>query len=406
MKIMPLSHTGPRWHILQISDALDVEMASALAESVPVYGWQPQRTLLPWKMGTEGTTADDGASLPYTPRSFHLLRGYARQPWATLARTGSSLARLLGTHSKSRADVLVCTTPFMAPVAELWPGPVVYWLTDLIAAYDSARHIDVTGLDQRMCKAATLVCPNSTRLAEYLEYRCECPPDKIQVLPNATRERNLLPSVPNGPAKLPVEGLTRPVVGIIGNLAGNLDWKLLEQAVRLTPEFTWLFVGPVTMKIADTQHSDARDAVIGMANATFVGAKPYGELVQYARGFDVAVLPYLKGEPTYSGSSTRFYEHLAACRPMLATRGFEELLHKEPLLRLVDGAAEMVDALRSLQQSHFDDGLIGRRWKESQRGTWEVRAATMQKALHERLEQERAYAERSHDPSRVAAQVA
>ena len=35
-------------------------------------------------------------------------------------------------------------------------------------------------------------------------------------------------------------------------------------------------------------------------------------LAAYARAFDVAVLPYRRVEPTYSGSSTRFYEHLAA----------------------------------------------------------------------------------------------
>src|ERR1035438_206201 len=71
----------------------------------------------------------------------------------------------------------------------------------------------------------------------------------------------------------------------------------------------------------------------------FTGGKRYGDLQAYARSLDVAFLPYQRRkEPTYSGSSTRFYEHLAACRPMISTRGFEELLHKEPLLRLVDRA--------------------------------------------------------------------
>ena len=68
-----------------------------------------------------------------------------------------------------------------------------------------------------------------------------------------------------------LEGLSRPVAGIIGNLAANLDWE-----------------------------------------------------------FDVAILPYRFGEPNYSGSATRFYEHLAACRPMLATPNVAELQTKQP----------------------------------------------------------------------------
>ena len=34
------------------------------------------------------------------------------------------------------ASALVCSTPFYAPVAERWPGPVVYYVTDMTAQYD------------------------------------------------------------------------------------------------------------------------------------------------------------------------------------------------------------------------------------------------------------------------------
>ena len=116
----------------------------------------------------------------------------------------------------------------------------------------------------------------------------------------------------------------------------------------------------------------------------FVGSKPYGLLQQYARAIDVAVLPYRRKEPTFSGSSTRFYEHLAACRPMLSTRGFEELLHKEPLLRLFDTAEQLVALLRELERVDFCDALEAIRWKASQSGSWSLRAATVISALHAR----------------------
>ncbi|MBE7159204.1 MAG: hypothetical protein INR62_12365, partial [Rhodospirillales bacterium] len=105
----------------------------------------------------------------------------------------------------------------------------------------------------------------------------------------------------------------------------------------------------------------------------------------YARAFDVALLPYRRVEPTFSGSSTRFYEHLAAGQPIVATRGFEELLHKEPLLRLVDGADEAAAWLTELRARGFDDGLRELRWRASREATWQQRARLMQEALAERM---------------------
>ena len=125
---------------------------------------------------------------------------------------------------------------------------------------------------------------------------------------------------------------------------------------------------------------------MNMKSALFLGPKPYGELQAFARAFDVAVLPYLKSEPTYSGSSTRFYEHLAACRPMLATRGFAELLEKPPLLELVDTPTQMVAGLERLREMSFCDGFEEARWDASRTGTWENRVNLLVGALNgERL---------------------
>jgi hypothetical protein len=142
-----------------------------------------------------------------------------------------------------------------------------------------------------------------------------------------------------------------------------MDWKLLAAAISQTPYLSWVFVGPTSMTIRDRAQREARAWV--MAHAHFCGSKPYGELQAYARCFDVAVLPYRKKGPTYSGSSTRFYEHLAACRPMIGTRGFAELLEKEPLIELVDTADEMSAALDRLRAVDFADGLETARCRQA-----------------------------------------
>lgn len=378
------------WNLLQISDVLDLEFGSALSELVPLTAWKPDRTLSPWKALLSSSRQETlHADPPVRVRALPLMRGFARTPFKQLLPSSAVITRRLLEHTASPASApLLCTVPYFAPVAERWPGPVVYWLTDLIAAYGGADRQQVEALDRRLCRRATLVCPNSARLADYLREAALCDPQKIYILPNATRQANLLPSPSTAPAALPldVENLPRPIVGVIGNLAGNMDWRLLSPLIDTTPTFSWLFVGPTSMAIPDPAQRAAREAVMAHPRARFLGPRPYGQLASYARAFDVAMLPYRRHEPTYSGSSTRFYEHLAAGRPMVATRGFEELLHKEPLLKLIDQPHEAAAALHALAADSFNDGHAEARWHASEEGTWQARAQSLLKALESRLE--------------------
>jgi hypothetical protein len=279
--------------------------------------------------------------------------------------------------------VLLCTTPFFAPVAERWPGPVVYWLADLVARYSRSSYERVRKLDGRLCRVATKVYPNSVRIAEYLQTQAGCPPEKCVVLPNATGVRSLLPSPLLGamPLPAPFTDLPRPLAGVIGNLAENTDWIFLAELLRRTPWLHWLFVGSTQMPIRDRRQRKARSWVMEHERTTFAGVQPYTELYRFARGVDVAVLPYNLREPTFSGSSTRFYDHLAACHPIVATTAVFALRSREPLLKLVRDPGEAAEVLTSLRDRGFDDGCREARWEASRTNTWRDRAHKMQSML-------------------------
>ncbi len=374
------------WQILDVGSIWMREFASAMAATHPVTAWWPEtRTMGAFERWERVETT---AEPPLTVRRFPLQRGYARAPIRHLLPYQISLLKRLRStcHDEARSP-LICSTPFYAPLSEWWAGPSVYYVTDLTAGYDGLHSAQVIALDKRMCQSATAICPNSQRLAEYLIKEANCQPEKITVVPNATRESNIAPAPLLAPETLPEEvaHLPRPIAGVIGNLAGNMDWELLEPAIATTPWLTWLFVGPTNMPILEPPQAAARARVLALGDQVhFTGPKPYGELQSYARCFDVAVLPYRKKEPTYSGSSTRFYEHLAACRPMIATRGFAELLEKPPLLVLVNTGGEMQTELDALRRASFRDGQETARWEASRHGTWEERVRTLTGALAER----------------------
>jgi glycosyltransferase involved in cell wall biosynthesis len=380
---MTAKYHDATWHILDVGSIWMQEFAAALSLQVSTISWAPRMLKLGMLRDWQRPELLSNPSL--TIQRFPLQRGYARGPMTWLVPFERKVLERLKARSKTPAlSPLICSTPYYAPVAERWPGPVVYYATDLTVAYPSLNAAQVNRLDRRMCRAATAVCPNSKRIADYFVERAGCDPGKITIVPNATRESNVAPGPLVEAGLLPedVKHLKRPIAGVIGNLAGNMDWLLLEQSIRLTPGVTWVFVGPTTMGIADRAQEAARARVLlSTERAVFVGMKSYDQLQAYARCFDVAVLPYKKHEPTFSGSSTRFYEHLAACRPIIATRGFAELLEKPPLLTLVDTAAEVGEQMAALGKTNYSDGYERARWDASRIGTWEERARAIVRAV-------------------------
>jgi glycosyltransferase involved in cell wall biosynthesis len=373
---MAMRQPSTGWHILDTGSIWLKEFAVELGRLVPVWNWTPEIRNFGWFENWERIDRVADPRLEMT--RFPLQRGYARFPIAQMLPFGEKVAaRIRAAAAVPDRSTLVCTAPFYAPVAERWPGPVIYYLTDMTAKYAGMNARQILGLDRRMCRVARAVCPNSARIAQYLTRDAGCESEKITVIPNATREENLLdrPLTTAVPAPADMADLPRPVAGVIGNLAMNMDWVFLEDAIAKTADVSWVFVGPTDMRIPEAAQSAARRRLMERGGRIrFVGGKPYGQLARYARAFDVAVLPYKKQEPTYSGSATRFYEHLAACRPMLATRGFHELLSKEPLLRLVDSGDELAAAMIALRRTGFQDGFEEVRWRASLEGTWQVRA--------------------------------
>jgi glycosyltransferase involved in cell wall biosynthesis len=245
----------------------------------------------------------------------------------------------------------------------------------------------VVKLDARMCRVAQAVCPNSQRIADYLCREAACDAERVTVIPNATRASNVAAAPLLRPSEPPADlrDLPRPILGVIGNFASNMDWNLLASAVETCRDVSWAFVGPLDMPMPDSAALQLRRKLTGIGGRVrFLGPRPYGQLANYARCFDAALIPYAKSEPTISGSATRFYEHLAACRPILANRAHGELLTKEPLLKLVDDGDALAAEIERLRANDFSDGLEELRWSASRNGTWQVRARDLVQAVDQR----------------------
>jgi glycosyltransferase involved in cell wall biosynthesis len=369
------------FHVMDVSNVPVTALTEALSKHVDTTGWAPK---LNWFAGGRVKLSEYVYTARHRRIEFSLQRGYQYNSVDKACGLNRELCRRMANECHEAATTaLICTSPYWAVLADLWPGPVVYYSLDYTYAYDGFSPRRILGLEKRLCRKAVRVFPVSRRIGAYLVDRAECEASKITLLPNATLARNVQLGGEGRCAKRPDElkNIDGPIAGVIGNMADNIDWILLRDSVAMTPWLYWVFVGPTDTKLSDSQQSDARKAIMMNPKARFLGARSYDQLQEYARALDAAVMPYRRKEPTYSGSSTRFYEHLAAGRPMIATRNVEELQEKVPLVRLVNTAEELVNELTQLRGRNFCDGWEERRIRASRYETWDVRAQVMLNSL-------------------------
>lgn len=275
---------------------------------------------------------------------------------------------------------IIFTSPHYASVAEAFREcTTAYYVTDNFrACFPDASAI--AALETNLAGCVTHVFPNSERIRRFFVDEAKIDEGRVTVIPNGVRSESIPPAPLNAPADPPPEMplVPRPWALVMGNLAANTDWPLLEAVIGDAPWLNWVLVGPTEMPCASEVDERIRRKLLEEnRNVRHLGWRPPGALKGFARACDVAVLPYIKREPTYSGSSTRSYEHFAACRPILASDGFAELLERQPLVRICRTAEEMTSAIESLRDQGFRDGHESARWRLARQSTWGLRAQQM-----------------------------
>ncbi|MBK8907804.1 MAG: glycosyltransferase [Rhodospirillales bacterium] len=116
----------------------------------------------------------------------------------------------------------------------------------------------------------------------------------------------ILPETPIAPA---AASLRHPVVGFFGLLGEWIDVPLLVRIAEAHPEWTLLIVGRVAADVTRLKEH---------GNVTFVGPQPYEELPQWAKAFDVAVIPYLRNRQVINANPLKLREYLATGKPVVA----------------------------------------------------------------------------------------
>ncbi|NHQ59184.1 DUF218 domain-containing protein [Chlorobium sp. BLA1] len=160
-----------------------------------------------------------------------------------------------------------------------------------------------------------------------------------------------------------------PVIGYVGALSGVLDQTLLLEMARQLPFATFVLVGPFFTDVARLKTCE---------NIKLLGPRPHDEIPAYIKGFDVALIPYLRTAFTDSVYSCKLNEYLAMGKAVVSTniREVRSFAERSPDTLLIgqDNMDFISKVTRALDDAHIRSKVVtDNRIAVARENTWEKR---------------------------------
>jgi len=136
-----------------------------------------------------------------------------------------------------------------------------------------------------------------------------------------------------------------------------LDIELLNEITQENPDITFVLIGQVLDWRVFSQ-------IEKRSNFHYLGDKHYRDYPAYVAAFDVCAIPYVVGEGEHGGDSIKFYEYLAANKPVVTT-GIEGISGDLGVVHIANSATEFSKAINaSLASGPIETNLPERlTWK-------------------------------------------
>jgi len=182
-------------------------------------------------------------------------------------------------------------------------------------------------------------------------------------------------AAPDTPVPSAARDLGGPVIGFHGSLHEWIDIPLIAWLAGARPDWRFLLVGHAAADVA---------ALRGLDNIVMVGAQPYDTLPQWAKAYDVAMIPYRSTRQVANANPLKLREYLATGKPVVSTRNpeIEKFAH---LVRIADDRAAFLAAIEDAL-AHDTPAAVRARMAAVADQTWDRRVDDVLAAVEAALD--------------------
>lgn len=309
---------------------------------------------------------DSGAGFsvysPFSLPTHHVswLRGFNRWVMKTqLVR----VSRKLGLD----APLIWVACPVAADVAmAMKRSKLVYQRTDRYEEFPGVCRETVEACDRRLKAAADLTVYVSVSLFEqerglcrraiFLDHGVD-----FEMFATAENDEGLPPDV----AEVP-----KPIVGFYGGFAEHTtDVALLKAVIERLPNLSFVLVGKASRE---------SEVLSTLKNVWMLGQRPYEQIPQYGKCFDVAIMPWKRNQWIQACNPIKLKEYLALGKPTVSTP-FAQLAHYKDVVYEAEDAETFAHAIERALAEDSPEKIAARRNKVMNT-TWDHKARTV---LHE-----------------------
>lgn len=266
--------------------------------------------------------------------------------------------------------------PHYAPVLQAVPHKgIVYYCTDEYSAYPNADAAAIRELEGIILRDADVVFVASDAL-----YDTKRPQNAntflsphgvdVEHFRRAMDDATLVPG--------DIASIRHPIAGFFGLIEEWIDLELITHLARTLPNVSFVLIGHSAVDVSSLGH---------LANVHLLGRKPYTELPNYLKAFDVCLLPYRATPQVENANPKKLREYLAAGKPVVSVPNREVEKYKE-MVYLARGFDEFKECIERALQCDSREA-VARRLDAMSLESWERRVERLCEIVDERINRRR-----------------
>jgi glycosyltransferase involved in cell wall biosynthesis len=186
---------------------------------------------------------------------------------------------------------------------------LIYYCVDEYSAFSGVPSDTLAAMERSLLQKADAVIVSAEKL---YESKKDLRPDIAIVRHGVDFDHFAKALSPSTQIHPDIASLPKPIIGYFGLIAQDwLDVPLMEKVAQRFPHASIVMLGKCTMDVSPLSN---------YPNVHLLGRKPYADLPQYCKGFDVALIPFPISEVTLNANPLKAREYLAAGLPVVSTK--------------------------------------------------------------------------------------